>query len=98
MPGNCGKIGLADARPEGQPGHAYTFRVRAADRMGNLSPYVVSERVEVARAAPTPPPPAGAGSVPPGGQGQPSSPASPLLRVAAPRRSGARIVLSGTIA
>jgi hypothetical protein len=83
----------------GEPGHAYAFRVRAVDGMGNLSPYVTSGSVQVLQAAKSSPPPANPGHpAPPSAPGGTSSPTSPVLRLSAPKRTRGRIVVTGKVA
>jgi hypothetical protein len=83
----------------GEAGHSYAFRVRAADRMGNLSPYAVSNVLEVVEpgsnappADPLPPPPGG----PPSTGG--AQPRSPGLRIRAATLAGSVLKVSGTLA
>ena len=71
------------------PGRRYRFRVRATDRLGTSSPYVISDEVAVISNEPPPPP-----TVPPG---PPVTKQSPGLRVRTISRRGARVVVSGTV-
>jgi hypothetical protein len=72
----------------GTPGTRYRFRVRAADRLGNTSPYVISDEVRVLDTTaehPVAPPP------------DPPAKSSPGLRVRTIARHGARIQVVGTL-
>jgi serine protease AprX len=72
----------------GSPGSHYRFRVRASDRLGNTSSYVVSE--EIAILAPTLEPPVGPPANPP-------VKSSAALRVRTIARRGSRIQIAGTL-
>ena len=77
-----------------EPGHSYVFRVRATDRMQNVSSYVVSSPLEaVSRSGGTPPP----GTAPPPPAAGTSLP-SPGLHVKSTKRTASRLIVSGTLA
>jgi hypothetical protein len=77
----------------GVAGHRYRFRVRATDALGNVSGWVESGETTIGNPATSPPP--GGNPTPP--TPTPPAKAAPAIAVAAVKRTGTTIRLSGRI-
>jgi hypothetical protein len=83
----------------GLVGSSYRFRVRAADRMGNLSTYAVSSQLALLSPPNGAQPPTGGASTPPGdGGGREIVVASPGLRLTGTKRKRGVLTVRGLIA
>jgi hypothetical protein len=77
----------------GTYGSRYRFRVRAVDHLGNVSDWVTTDEIAVARGVPEPPPAVGPEPPP-----APPLRANPALRITSMTRRGGRILVRGSIA
>ncbi|MFL5884264.1 MAG: hypothetical protein ACJ77M_04275 [Thermoleophilaceae bacterium] len=83
----------------GAPGHAYAFRVRAVDRLGNLSGYAFSSALAVVDGRDDPSPPDGGPQPPPPSGGHGAAPrTSPGLHLSSAKRTRSLLLVIGTVA